>query len=416
MKLFKPSLIGLSSLAMLAALAYPAQAAVTLRLAIWDANQKPALEQIATRFSAENPEITVSIEVVPRSDYVTKLETSIVGRNAPDVFWNALPDRFLELSRSGLIENLDERIKADGVDLSPIAPALLEAFTYDGSLYAIPKDFDTVGLWYNKALFDAAGVSYPDDSWTWETLRENAKKLSDPANNVYGFVVNPGTRAGYYNFVAQNGGTILTDDLKSGFDQPATIEAIQFMADLILVDKVSPTVQQTEEVNAQTRFKTGQAAMILDGSWRAREFADDPYTLENADVAVLPQGKVRASSSGTLGYSIYSGSPHKDEAWELLKFLGGPEAAQIQAEAGAVIPSHLDKAQVWVDAIPQFNLQAFLDMVDYAEVVAHSFNTPGWSSITNQEVKKALAGDISVEDAARTVTEKMNDVLASEGR
>src|SRR5690606_37905377 len=128
----------------------------------------------------------------------------------------------------------------------------------------------------------------------------------------------------------------------------------------ILVDKVSPTVQQQEEVNAQTRFKTGKAAMVLDGSWRAREFADDPYTLENADVAVLPQGTQRASSSGTLGYSIYSGSAHKEEAWKLLKFLAGPEAAHIQASFGAVIPSHLGEAKVWAEAIPQFNLQAFL--------------------------------------------------------
>ncbi len=416
MKLFSKAIIGLSSLTLLAAMAGSALAQTTLRLSIWDANQKPALDQIVARFSEDNPEINVSIEVVPRSDYVTKLETSIVGRNAPDVFWNALPDRFLELARSGLIENLDARIAADGVDLSPIAPALLDAFTYEGSLYAIPKDFDTVGLWYNKAMFDAAGIAYPDDSWTWDSLRDAAIALSDPANNVYGFVVNPGTRAGYYNFIPQNGGAVLTEDMRSGFDMAETVEAIQFMADLILVDKVSPTVQQTEEINAQTRFKTGQAAMILDGSWRAREFADDPYTLENADVAVLPEGKVRASSSGTLGYSIYSGSPHKDEAWELLKFLASSEAAQIQASAGAVIPSHMDQAQIWVDAIPQFNLQAFLDMVDYAEVVSHSFNTPAWTSIMNAELKKALAGDASVEDATRVVAEKMNEVLASEGR
>jgi len=415
MKLLKPLFATTASLVILGALAGPAYAEVTLRFAIWDPNQKPAMDETMARFSELNPDIKVSIEVVPRADYVSKLETSIVGRNAPDVFWNALPDRFLDLARNGLIENLDERIAADNVDLSPIAPALLDAFTYEGSLYAIPKDFDTVGLWYNKALFDAAGIAYPDDSWTWETLRESAKALTDPANGVYGFVANPGTRAGYYNFIAQNGGEVITDDHTSGFDMPETIAAIQFMADLILVDKVSPTVQQQEEINPQTRFKTGKAAMVLDGSWRAREFADDPYTLENADVAVLPQGIRRASSSGTLGYSIYSGSAHKEEAWELLKFLAGPEAAHIQASFGAVIPSHLGEAEVWAGAIPQFNLQAFLDMVDYAEVVAHSFNTPAWTSTMNQELKKALAGDIPVEEATQIVTEKMNEVLAAEG-
>ena len=416
MKMLKSLIATGASIVMFGALAVPAHAEVTLRLAIWDANQKPAIEEITNRFSEQNPDIKVSIEVVPRADYVSKLETSIVGKNAPDLFWNALPDRFIDLARNGLVVNLSERMKADPVDLSPIAPALLEAFTYEGSLYAIPKDFDTVGLWYNKALFDAAGVAYPDETWTWETLRDAAIKLTDPAAGVHGFVVNAGTRAGYYNFIAQNGGDVLTDDMKSGFDKPETVAAIQFMADLILVDKVSPTVQQQEEVNSQTRFKTGKAAMVLDGSWRAREFADDPYTLENADVAVLPQGVNRASSSGTLGYSIYSGSAYQDEAWKLIKFLAGPEAADVQASFGAVIPSHLDKAKAWADAIPQFHLQAFLDMVEYAYVVPHSANTPAWASPMNQELKKALAGDVPVADAARSVTSTMNDVLAAEGK
>ncbi len=414
MKMFKTTLATATSLATFAALATPALAEVTLRVSIWDANQRPALEEIAAQFTAQNPEILISVEVVPRSDYVTKLETSIVGGSGPDIFWNALPDRFLDLARLGLIENLDEWMADDPIDLSPIAPSLLEAFTYEGSLYAIPKDFDTVGLWYNKAYFDAAGIDYPDETWTWETLREAAIELTDPENNVYGFVVNPGTRQGYYNFIAQNGGQVITDDHRSGFDMPETIEALQFMHDLIHVDGVSPTIQQTEEVNPQTRFQTGQAAMIYDGSWRTSQFAGDPYMLENARVAVLPQGKERGSSSGTLGYSIYSGSDHLEESWEFLKFLAGPEAALIQAESGTVIPSHLDEASVWVNAVPEFGLQPFVDMADYAVVVSHSFNTPGWDQPTRTLVKNALAGDIPVEEAAQQIADLMNEVLAAE--
>jgi multiple sugar transport system substrate-binding protein len=374
------------------------------------------LEQISAKFADQHPDIKVSIEPVPRSDYVTKLETSIVGGSGPDVFWNALPDRFLDLARLGLIENLSDWMQDDPIDLSPIAPRLLGAFTYEGSLYAIPKDFDTVGLWYNKALFDAKGVAYPDDTWTWETFRDAAKKLTDPANNVYGFVVNPGTRAGYYNFIAQNSGEIITDDHRSGFDMPETIEAIQFMHDLIHVDKVSPTVQQSEEIKPETRFQAGGAAMILDGSWRARALVDDPNMVANARVAVLPMGKVRASSSGTIGYSIYSGSKHKQEAWALVKFLASPEAALVQASTGTVIPSQLDQAQVWVDSIPAFQLGAFVEMADYAEVVAHSFNTPEWDQPTRRIVKNALAGDVSVAEAAQQITKLMNDVLAAEPR
>jgi len=414
MKAFKPLVAAVASATVLAGLATPALADVTLRLSIWGSTQVPMLEEISARFTEQHPDISISIEPVPRSDYVTKLETSIVGGSGPDIFWNALPDRFLDLSRLGLIENLSEWMADDPIDLSPIAPRLLDAFTYDGSLYAIPKDFDTVGLWYNKGLFDAAGIAYPDDTWTWETLRETAIALTDLDNNVYGFVVNPGTRQGYYNFIAQNGGKVITDDHRSGFDMPETIEAIQFMHDLIHVDGVSPTIQQTEEVNPQTRFQAGQAAMIFDGSWRARAFDGDPNMMENARVAVLPKGVVRASSSGTLGYSINAGSAHKEEAWEFLKYLASPEVALIQASTGTVIPSHLDQAGVWVDAIPEFELQAFVEMADYAAVVSHSFNTPAWDQPTRVLIKRALAGDLAVEEAASDIAELMNKVLAAE--
>lgn len=392
----------------------PTDEAASLRMQIWDENQKPAMDAIAEAFTEQHPTIDVTVELLPFDQYWTKLETGMSGGTAPDVFWAALPFYFTKLARLEMIENLQPLIDRDGVDLSGIDQSLLEAYMFEGSQYAIPKDVDTVGLWYNKALFDAAGVAYPDDTWTWETLRTVAKQLTDAEAGVWGFATDPSDRVSWYNFIPQNGGTIITEDGKSGYDSQEAIDALQFIVDLTLVDKVSPGVAQLEQTTAATLFKGGKLAMMYDGSWRASDFAADPYASENADVAVLPQGVERASSSGMLGYAIWSGTPHKEAAWTFMKFLASREAASIQASFKAGIPSYIDLADGWKASMPQFHLDAFTDMIAYGVVVPHSENTPEWKAMAITEFKKAWLGEVSVEQAATTVAEQMNAILAKE--
>ncbi len=102
-----------------------------------------------------------------------------------------------------------------------------EIYNHEGKQYAVPKDFDTIGLWYNKNLFDEANLSYPDESWDWDDLYEAAKVLTN--DQVYGILTPLHNQEGYYNFVYQNGGTIITDDKKSGYDDPKTIEALEYL-------------------------------------------------------------------------------------------------------------------------------------------------------------------------------------------
>ena len=94
---------------------------------------------------------------------------------------------------------------------------IVELYQYDGKTYAIPKDYDTIGLWYNKALFDEAGVSYPDESWTWETMAEAAEKLTDKDKGQYGFASPAANNQdGYYNLIYGMGGSIInTDSVKA---------------------------------------------------------------------------------------------------------------------------------------------------------------------------------------------------------
>jgi multiple sugar transport system substrate-binding protein len=111
---------------------------------------------------------------------------------------------------------------------------------------------------------------------------------------------------------------------------------------------------------------------------------------------------------------MYSESKNKEQAWELLKFFGSKEAAEIQASFGAVIPAYKGSEKAWVDSIPQFNLQAFVDSAQYVSTVPASIETAKWRSNTTKQFQRAWAGEISVEEAARLAAEEMNSVLASE--
>ncbi|WP_153057392.1 extracellular solute-binding protein, partial [Streptococcus suis] len=92
--------------------------------------------------------------------------------------------------------------------LANFPDGLNEIYNINGKQYAIPKDFDTIGLWYNKKLFDEAGIPYPDDTWDWNKLKEVAKKLTKPDGSQYGFGAGLSNQEGYYNFIYQNGGKV----------------------------------------------------------------------------------------------------------------------------------------------------------------------------------------------------------------
>ncbi len=116
------------------------------------------MQQLATAFTQENPNITIDVQLTPWETYWTKMKAAATGGAAPDVFWMNGPNYQL-YATNGVLAPLDEKIAEDKVDLSAYPKALVDLYTVDGKHYGLPKDFDTVGLWYNKELFDAAGVA-----------------------------------------------------------------------------------------------------------------------------------------------------------------------------------------------------------------------------------------------------------------
>jgi multiple sugar transport system substrate-binding protein len=387
---------------------------VTISYAIWSEAQKPAMEEIARKFKETHPNIEVKVELTPFAQFWTQAEAGAAGGTMPDVFWMDHPN-FIKYASNNIILPVTENVKKDQVDLDNYPKTLIDMYTYDNNLYTVPKDFDTIGLFYNKEMFKEKGVPFPDETWDWNTLLEASKKLTDPAKGVWGIIATNTSQGGYYNLIFQNGGTVLSDDQKkSGFDKPETIEALKFWADLIHVHKVSPTLAQMTDTPPMNLFNSGKAAMFITGSNQQFRLAGNEYIKDKFDVAVLPQGKQRATVIHGLANVISAKSKHPQEAWEWVKFMGGKEAAEIQAKTGAITPAYNDMQDVWVQAYPNYNVKAFLEMLPYAVPMPASKDTAKWADVQNEYMAKAFAGEMSIESASQEVAKQMNQLLSKE--
>ena len=382
---------------------------VTLTFGIWDSNQEPGLRIMADEFEAANPGIKINIEVTGWGDYWTMLEAGATGGSLPDVFWMHSNEIYRYASNDMLLDLTDRISASELVDLSKFPQGLNEIYNHDGKQYAVPKDFDTIGLWYNKNLFDEANLSYPDESWDWDDLYEAAKVLT--TDQVYGILTPLHNQEGYYNFVYQNGGTIITDDKKSGYDDPQTIEALEYYVNFVK-EGLSPAIfADAERAEA---IQNGLVAMGFFGSWNLAGFVDNDFMRENFDVAVLPKQVRQASIYNGLGYAIAHNTEHPDEAWKFVEYLGSKEGQERHAEPGVAISAYEGTADLWVSSYKTFHVQAFVDMVDYGVIRPYSKTTLIWEDKAYEQLMPAFTGEISVAEAARNAAEMMNETLASE--
>lgn len=379
---------------------------VEITYGIWDKKQLPAINEIIKQFTEKNPNIKVKTEITPYGQYFQKLETAATGGALPDVLWmNGA--HVVQYAEGKVILPLSEMAQKDHYSLDNYPKSLIDLYTVDGKVYGIPKDYDTTGLWYNKKIFDEAGVSYPDETWDWNKLKEAAKKLTNKDKGIWGYASLMGNQGGYYDFIWQNGGYIISDDGKSvGFDQPEAIEALKYNISFIK-EGLSPTQAQMTETAASELFSSGKVAMMFDGPWMVPEYKKNP----DLDVAVVPKGKKRAVAIHGLANVIAANTKHKDAAWKFVQFLGSKEAAEVYAKTGTVIPAFNGTQDAWEQSVPNLNLKAFIDGADYSVPLPSVKNTGAIWQYETDILKKAWSEEVSVEDAVKELTTKANEEL-----
>ncbi|NEB75792.1 sugar ABC transporter substrate-binding protein [Streptomyces sp. SID14478] len=383
----------------------------TISYGMWDPAQAPALQQIIKAFERENPQISVEIQLTPWNTYWTTLRTAMRGGTAPDVFWmNAVNIQLY--AANGMLEPLDAHIARDRTPVDEHPEALVDIYAYKGKQYGLPKDFDTIGLWYNKALFDKAGITYPDSAWTWDDVRDAARELTDPKKRIYGIASEMDRQSKFYPTIFGAGGYVLRDG-HSGFADPRSIEGLRFWTDL--VDRGwSPPQSAMAEVRSRNLYLSEQVAMNYDLSAMASFMYATPAIKDHGGVTVLPKGRKRATVIHGLANVVSVKSRHKQAAWKLVDFLARREAAEIQAKAGITISSYTGTQDAWLKSMPEFDLKNFIDMLDYAVPYPSSRNTAVWEDLEYLLLGAPFSGKGGIEDTARTLAKQMDRALDEE--
>jgi multiple sugar transport system substrate-binding protein len=377
---------------------------VTIKYSIWgDPQEITNQTAIAKAFHDANPAITVDVDVSDWDAYWTKLQTGLAGGAAPDVFAMDGP-LFPDYHARDVLLDLKPYVDKDGYDLTQLADQGVKDFTTsDGGQYGLPRDLNTIALYYNKAMFDAAGIAYPDDTWDWAKLVETAKQLTKTEGGKttqWGFYTETTDMENYWSeLVWQNGGDIMAPDNKTTvLDTDQAAGGIQFLQDLIWKDKVMPD----PAVSAETgdAFEQAQAAMAANGSWQVATFDAAGF---DYGVAPLPSGPAgRFTSVNPTGAVVYKGSKAPDAAWEFVKYLASPAAQQQLMTLKASIPvnkevlagpysSSWDGAKVFADSLGYAKLKpSFKGYDEFTTTLQNELDTNVFNA-ANKTAKEALA-------------------------
>ena len=388
-----------------------AEEPVTITYGLWDANQAALLQQMADEFEAETG-IKVKLELNGWGDYWTALEAAATGGSLPDVFWMHTNNIYYYGSNGQLLDLTPYIEKSEKVDLANYPQGLNDIYYINGIQTAIPKDYDTIGLWYNKTMFDEAGLAYPDETWTWDDLYAAAQKLTKEDGSQYGFLAALHGQEGFQNFIYQNGGAVVADR-KSGFGSPEAIEAMEYYFKFVR-DGLSPVM--TDDGARAEAFQNGLVAMAMFGSWNLSAFAANDYVRENCDVTVLPMANNggKASIYNGLGNAIAWNCPHPDEAWQWVEYLSSKEGQLKAAELGVAISAFNGTSDAWTAAFPMFNAKCYIDMLEYGVIRPYTKQTTVWEDKTNELLSDVYCNGGDVAAVCQQVAEMMDAAIAAE--
>jgi len=342
----------------------------TLTYWLWDSNQQPAYQQCADAFHQANPDLTVKVEQRGWDDYWATLTTGFVSGTAPDVFTDHV-SKYPDFVAQNQLMALDDQV--GDVDFDAYAPGLADLWVaQDGKRYGLPKDWDTVAIFYNKKLVEQAGLTAQDlDNLTWNpndggsyekaiahlTVDTHGTRGDEPGFDkdhvkVYGLgLPGSGGQVGQTEWSMYTGttGWTATDTNPWGthynFDDPRFQDTINWWASLI--DKgYMPPLKATVGASMNDTFGAGKSALNINGSWMIGTYTG--YKGIDAGIAPTPAGPSgqRASMFNGLADSVWAGTKNPEGAVKWVKFLGSKECQDIVAKAGVVFPAVASSAAI----------------------------------------------------------------------
>jgi multiple sugar transport system substrate-binding protein len=404
-----------------------AQDEVTLLWGMWGSPEEIATHQaVADAYMAENPNIKVELWSQPWGDYFTKLDTLFAAGDA-----TAVPDVFFlfpvpSYAARGVLNNLDSLITDSKMDLTNYWPGAIDSTSFEGSVYGFPRDSAVETLYYNKDHFDAAGLEYPTDEWTWDDLRAAAEALTvkEASGRIsrYGLAMEGGK---YFNWVGGNGGLILDDIFNPTqclLNTPEAIEAIEFFAGMMNDEIAWRDANLSQAGGDQSVFLAEQASMIIQNASRTVAFNAAGI---NYDVAAVPKaasGGRQAGGTSGAAWVMSAVTDNAEAAWDFMQFLQSPDGGQaIYFSTGEAFPPTKSGAESPVfmnDSRGPTNKQAWLVGAETANINGNGFFAD-WNELNGTLISPVMssiwAGEAQAADVLPGLCEDVDKYLADHG-
>lgn len=411
------TLLTTTALAGLALLATPAAAQTELTYMMWgDPPELAVWQQIVDEFEAAHPDIKVNVEVSDWESYWDRLRITTAGGNAPDIFAMDAPI-YPDWQSRGVLKDLTPYLTAEPTALEGVYPGPLAAYQLEAGTFGLPRDFQTIVLYYNKDMFDGAGIAYPDENWTLEDLRTAAKALTidkdgDGNTDQWGIStelldMEPTWGGVVYGY----GGAPINDDhTKTLLAEGPAVDAWKYLAGLYLEDGSVMTAEDLESYG-DDGFFANVAAMTFSGHWVIPQYQENAF---NWDVAPFPAGPVgRATLVNSAGIVISETTQHPDEAWEFVKFVISEAGQSKLTELGFAIPvlEKVATGPVYLEQAAKGNHKVFIDALEYARTKPSFKGYEEWSGIVGEELNLVWTGEKSIDDALAEIPPAADAVL-----
>ena len=299
------------------------------------------VQQNLNNFEKLHPNIKVNWSPIP-GDYATKMRANIASNTVPDVFY-LQPSMSNEYISADKLLNLSPYMAHDGIKASDYYSTLLNPFVCtSGQVYGLPKDWNSLGVFYNKQMFQSAGLAAPSAGWTWTDLQNDAKKLTQnpgTPHSVYGVVLSADLSR-WGAFLDQAGGSVLNKGgTQAAFNSSQGIQALNYYDSFFKNNTGAMPTSVGAPWNGDA-FGKQRAAMVFEGGWLI-PYMSSTYPNVQYGIAPLPVGPTGkpANLSFTNAWSAYSGTKHPEAAWELIKYMAGSVVQQSNLTAGFALPT-----------------------------------------------------------------------------
>ena len=384
-----------------------AEEPVTITYATFSASgaQEETLKKMVEVFEEKNPDIKVDVQLTGYDDYFTKLATTVGGGNAPDVFEMNM-ENFLAYMLRGACADLTGL-----VDPASYSEGTLSAVSSDGKLYAVPMSFSTCVLFYNKALFDQAGLEYPDDTWTWTEAQAAAEKIRALGDDIWGYY-QPVSYNEFYKSVKGNGGSLLNEDYTAfTVNTPENVAVLEAMLNRVRgEDRVMPNAEDMAGRGDWDLFSEGKLGMLVTGIWGFQTFTDQCDF--DWDITVEPGFKDKSTFFFANVNCVSTASTKQEAAARFVDAMGSdPDIVQLRLDASWELPTIADQTKLtqYLEVTPPDNREAVFDSMDYAVAPPALLEQGAASEIIGNVLGTLETNDMTAQEALDEIQAQLEE-------